>query len=303
METWRLELNQVLDVALLKQLEEKEQTSESDDEAAAFGIFDQYDEAAQNEKDLEAVAATLAAWHGKDGSLSELSAEHVPKKYRLLHCFYVKEVVGLPVPLVQGCSTSGHGDVIWAAAQFCAEALVEGLLGQLPGRGVLELGAGVGLPSCVALRLGARVVASDIQDHERVLALATSLALNLRVLPHEGQACVIPHFWGGNCEELTRGGQFDLVLCNDCLYVPDLHYALLETICSSLSLDGVALICFSLHMTAPKPQIFGFFDLARSFGLQVDAFGERQLPPRCANMPLERSYVYAYAMRRVQIAD
>ncbi|CAE8743944.1 unnamed protein product [Polarella glacialis] len=243
-----------------------------------------------------------------------LRAEEVPLRYRTPKWFQIQRPGGLPVPLVQGCSQSGHGDVIWAAAEFCAEALVKGdlevLVGPVRGRRVLEVGAGVGLPSCTAVRCGAQVVSSDIPDHERVLALATSLVLNLQEASAEQEmACcaprarAVPHYWGDSCELLCSEGAFDLLLCCDCLYIPDLHGPLLDTICGCLSSAGVALVCFSLHRTAPKTVIFGFFDLARSRGLEVELFCERQLPPRCANMPLERSYVYAYTLRRGSLTE
>ncbi|CAE8635975.1 unnamed protein product [Polarella glacialis] len=71
-----------------------------------------------------------------------LRAEEVPLRYRTPKWFQIQRPGGLPVPLVQGCSQSGHGDVIWAAAEFCAEALVKGdlevLVGPVRGCRVLE---------------------------------------------------------------------------------------------------------------------------------------------------------------------
>eukprot|EP00438_Fugacium_kawagutii_P028001 Skav212565 [mRNA] locus=scaffold2183:37832:38125:- [translate_table: standard] len=96
---------------------------------------------------------------------------------------------------------------------------------------------------------------------------------------------------------MCRAGKFDLILCNDCLYIPDLHEDLLDSICNSLSPEGVALICFSFHQTAPESVILGFFDIAETKGLKVNDFGERQLPPRCSNMDSARSYVIAKTLQ------
>eukprot|EP00434_Breviolum_minutum_P004756 symbB.v1.2.004190.t1/scaffold233.1/size288367/21 len=59
----------------------------------------------------------------------------------------------------------------------------------------------------------------------------------------------------------------------------------------------MALICFSFHRTAPESVILNFFDLAKEKGLEVRDFGEKQLPPRCRNMALARSYVFAKSLQ------
>ncbi|CAK9016775.1 unnamed protein product [Durusdinium trenchii] len=199
----------------------------------------------------------------------------------------------LRIPLALGCSKQGHGDVLWAAAELAADAVAGAAEFSVHGLGegarVLELGAGLGLPSAVALRLGAEVVATDLWDHERLLALSSTLALNLK-LSTGGKARVMPHRWGDPCDLLCAEGLFQLILCNDCLYMPDLHGALLDTIFACLAPDGLALICFSLHQTAPASAIFGFFDLAKARGFRVEKLGEAQRAPRCANMALERLF-------------
>ncbi|CAJ1383268.1 unnamed protein product [Effrenium voratum] len=249
----------------------------------------------------EAEAAALAVEARLETLAGRLCVSDLPTRYRSPAWFLVKEVAGMAIPLVLGCSKQGHGDVIWASAEFAAAALINGELKELPKWPcrVLEVGAGVGLPSAAAARLGAEVVATDIRDHERLLALATSLELNLRLAPESARARVLPHRWGSGCDALCEGGLFDLVLCNDCLYIPDLHRPLLQSLFQCLSPTGTVLVCFSLHRTAPDSAILGFFDLAKDMGFQVEHFGERQLPPRCSNMPLERSYVYARTMQKL----
>ena len=59
----------------------------------------------------------------------------------------------------------------------------------------------------------------------------------------------------------------------------------------------MAMICFSFHRTAPESVILSFFDLAQEKGLEVSDFGEKQLPPRCRNMALARSYVFAKSLQ------
>ncbi|CAL1169530.1 unnamed protein product [Cladocopium goreaui] len=228
-----------------------------------------------------------------------LSVHHLPNRYRSPTWCFVKEVAGMRIPLVLGCSKQGHGDVIWASAEFAAAVLINNELKGLPpwhSTRVLEVGAGLALPSAVALRLGAKVVATDVPDHERLLAMSASLAVNLQIAQSKSVS-VLPHVWGEDCGTLCQDGKFDLILCNDCLYIPDLHRPLLKSISGSLAASGMALICFSFHRTAPESAILGFFDLAKELGLQVKDFGQRQLPPRCSNMDSARSYVWAAKCR------
>lgn len=232
-----------------------------------------------------------------------LSLEDLPRRYRS-GWFVMRHIRDFHIPMALGWSKQGHGDVIWASAEFCADVLSE-----LPGElklpawetcRVLELGSGVGLPSCCALRHGATVCASDLPN-ERLLALATSLRLNLKILEAAGRSAVArvkPHIWGQDAKKLCEEGDFHLILCNDCLYMPELHKDLLESIDTCLALTGSALICFSFHDTAPEAAILGFFELARGRGFQVRDLAERQLAPRCSNMALRRSYVYAKVLTR-----
>jgi predicted nicotinamide N-methyase len=80
-----------------------------------------------------------------------------------------------------------------------------------PGRTVLELGCGLGLPSIVAARAGARVLATDGAS-DAVAYAAHGLALN------EVQADVAVVDWNEHGEALAARGPWDLVLASDVLY-------------------------------------------------------------------------------------
>ena len=298
---WRRDLAAVLHPATLAHLEAElaEEAAAEAEDAPPFVLFGE--EAGESDGDgVTAVSAALAQEPGLG-----LCVEDVPLPFRSKLWFKVLRPGGKAVPVVEGKSQRGHGDVIWAAAEYSAEALVDGaiagLVGPLPGRRVLEVGAGVGLPSCAALRCGADVVASDLPDLWRLLALASSLALNQKVggADHgpKGRAQVVGHAWGESCDALCAEGRFDLVICCDCLYIPSLHRPLVQTLAGCLAEAGVAFVCFSLHGNAPDEEVLGFFDAARERGFDADLFGERQLPPRCVNVAPKRSYVYAYTLR------
>jgi predicted nicotinamide N-methyase len=80
-----------------------------------------------------------------------------------------------------------------------------------PGRRVLELGCGLGLPSAVAARAGVPVLATDGAG-DAVAFAAHTMALN-DVL---GEVAVVD--WGEHGDVLVERGPWDLVLASDVLY-------------------------------------------------------------------------------------
>jgi predicted nicotinamide N-methyase len=83
--------------------------------------------------------------------------------------------------------------------------------GELRGARVLELGCGLGVPSVVAARAGATVLATDGAG-DAVAFAAHTLALN------EVVADVAVVDWAAQGEALVARGPFDLVLAADVLY-------------------------------------------------------------------------------------
>jgi len=296
---WRASLSTVLASEHLLWVEQAvaNEVAHEAESATPFTLFDDddsEDSAAVAEAEVKKLLETCP-------SCLDISLDDIPLRYRSTSWLQVHRPGDLLIPVVLGTSRKAHGDVIWAAAEYCAEALVLGKAdflvgGSLQKRRVLEVGAGVGLPSCAALRKGAEVVASDLTDAQRLLALATSLALNQHAKVNGSHARVVPHVWGESCSELCAGGLYDLVLCCDCIYIPELHQPLLDTLRRCVAASGSVMLCFSLHGTAPDEDIFAFLDSARSVGFRVEPFGEKQMKPRCQNLPLKRSYVHAFAL-------
>lgn len=100
-----------------------------------------------------------------------------------------------------------YWSVLWRSGVALAGALASE---DLAGKRVVELGCGVGVPSLVAARLGAHVLATDSEpealDLLEVNARENGLTLEtLRVDWHEP-------------DELVARGPFDLVLAADMLY-------------------------------------------------------------------------------------
>jgi predicted nicotinamide N-methyase len=101
----------------------------------------------------------------------------------------------------------------WARLWPSGEVLALELAAAPPGPGtrVLELGCGLALPSIVAARGGADVLATDASD-DAVAFAAHCLALN------ETEATVAQADWTTDGDQLVERGPFDLVLGADVLY-------------------------------------------------------------------------------------
>jgi predicted nicotinamide N-methyase len=98
---------------------------------------------------------------------------------------------------------------LWPSGETLAIELAKSPPG--PGTRVLELGCGLGLPSIVAARGGADVLATDYSS-DAVAFAAHSLALN------ELDATVDQADWTQDGDALAERGPFDLVLAADVLY-------------------------------------------------------------------------------------
>jgi predicted nicotinamide N-methyase len=98
--------------------------------------------------------------------------------------------------------------ILWPSGRALAAAVAGE---ELAGRRVLELGCGLALPSVVAARGGAEVLATD--GHEDAVAFAAHvLALN----DVAGEVARVD--WEADGDALVERGPFDLVLASDVLY-------------------------------------------------------------------------------------
>jgi len=115
---------------------------------------------------------------------------------------------------------------------------------------------------------------------------------------------VRPHCWGEDCSDLTsKYGGFDLILLCDCLYITDLHDALLSSIKACLAPGGIVLAAFAQHHEHNEEVVFNFFALAEQRGLTVEPLEEKQMPVRAINMPDKRFYVYARTLAAASEGD
>ncbi len=108
---------------------------------------------------------------------------------------------------------------VWESARALAEAMAA-RPGLWPGRRVLELGCGLGLPSLVAARLGADVTATDFHPHNGPLLLASARENGLSRLRYERMDWRRPHL----------SGTFDILLGSDLIYEGEMVQPLVDCV-------------------------------------------------------------------------
>jgi predicted nicotinamide N-methyase len=100
-----------------------------------------------------------------------------------------------------------YWSVLWRSGVALAQELAEA---KLSGRRVVELGCGLGLPSLVAARAGAEVLATDGDEEALALLERNARGNGLSVATARAE-------WEAP-EDLVARGPFDLVLAADVLY-------------------------------------------------------------------------------------
>jgi predicted nicotinamide N-methyase len=124
-----------------------------------------------------------------------------------------------------------YGVALWPSAIALAHE-VAARAGAFRGRGVLELGAGTGLPGIVAAALGARVVQADRQE--------VALHVCRRNGARNGAAAV--EYRLADWADWSDGRRYDWVLGSDILYAEVQHPALRRIFESNLAPGGRVLL-------------------------------------------------------------
>ena len=233
-------------------------------------------------------------------------------------------------------AVGGHGDDLWASSRHVANCfantdacqkllapIFSGTAAEerkstspshpLNGLTFLELGAGAGLPSWTALWCGASVVCTDQGIPDRVRCLAESGERNYRRMLHSRDAGevprhprVCPYDWGTSTDEVLsllddEKQRFDVVVAADCIYMPEFHEKLLDSIQKLLNPhSGVALLPFALHGNTEDARVWQIVPLAEQKGFLVENLGAEQLTPQSLGMEAKRALVH---MLRLTLSD
>eukprot|EP00300_Choanocystis_sp_HF-7_P033635 c46020_g1_i1.p1 GENE.c46020_g1_i1~~c46020_g1_i1.p1 ORF type:complete len:290 (-),score=39.76 c46020_g1_i1:258-1082(-) len=190
---------------------------------------------------------------------------------------------------------------VWNGAR-AASAYFEEHPELVRGRSVLEFGAGSGLPSLVAVALGARFVAvTDYPSPELVAAMQGNLERNGMADP--ARAVALGYLWGSDAAPVLTangGAGYDVLVLADCMWNHPLHQALVDSVAATLrqSPDAMALVTFSHHIPGLESAAkdLGFFRLAAEAGLQQRALGHYQYKPIMEEKGVESQTVFCVGL-------
>ena len=158
---------------------------------------------------------------------------------------------------------------------------------RLRGRAVIELGAGAGLPSLVALAAAPEdaprcVVITDYDDPDLTTNLKQNVERNAALLASNAQnARVCGHSWGTAPVAALRaaseldGSQegspgFDVVLAADCLWNSEPYEGLLQSLSTLLRPGGEAWLAHCHHWPGHEADDRDFFARAVALGFHVE---------------------------------
>lgn len=224
-------------------------------------------------------------------------------------------------------SHDGFGDVVWASSRHianllanpnkCRELLLplyqteeepfESQRHPLVGKRFIELGAGAGIPSWIAMKCGARVVCTDQRKANRIRCMAECIERNYEQMKLEdspyleyglaARAC--PLAWGKSVDEVQAiEEKFDIIIAADCCYMPWLHDEMLGTIDKLLDDKGVAIVPFCLHGNADDGDVWGIVDRAKAKGFAVEELPATQLTPPGMLMESKQGLVHTLRLTK-----
>lgn len=166
------------------------------------------------------------------------------------------------------------GNHIWNGGRWLADHFDRHPEETVRGRRVIELGAGGGLPSLVALREGAaQVILTDYPDSELIDNLRVNLDQNIPDWPSRA-AAALGFCWGSSLEEIRKhavagggDGQFDVVIMCDLVFNHSQHSRLLDS-CHRLLKDegGVAWCVFTHYCPWKAEKDLAFLRMAAGQG-------------------------------------
>lgn len=85
---------------------------------------------------------------------------------------------------------------------------------------------------------------------------------------------VVPHKWGDPVDALIENGLFDVILLADCLWMPEEHASLCETLAKTLKQTSSARVHCVAGFHSGRQKMAPFFQHATKVGLVTDSIYE-----------------------------
>lgn len=198
--------------------------------------------------------------------------------------------------VTQSLSTLNHGTSLWESALALGLLLTRAqpsLLSSLSGHTVLELGAGLGLLSCIAARAGGTVTATDLHSVLPYMrATAAANGVRLCDAPAPGAVHITGYAWGSDPAPLLTRGPFDFILGSDIVYSKELVRPLL------ISIARIAAAAGGKRCTAYVACETRCVDTAAAFVEQAEAwFDMKDMPLKRLGEWVDTSQLHIYCMR------
>ena len=320
-------------------IEEAKKEAELDDDEAAIAtaLFGQLMNANEDKDDEDdgSVYERVQEWSSSTTNPDGIGGTNVydDEEYK----FDAIQNDAISVKYILSEASGGHGDDLWAAARHIANIFADPekcgqLLGPLLlssemeerdnkhpllGLKFVELGAGAGVPSWVAMKCGATVICTDQGIPNRIRCIAECAERNLQDMrincaenddqqkalffAEKSRAC--PYDWGSVIDEVVeafhqdnqsegnRNVLADIVIAADCIYMPQFHSQLLDSIKMLMAKTGVALLPFALHGNTKDDNVWSIVDLAKKKEFMVEILESKQLTPQGAFMDNKRALV------------
>lgn len=124
---------------------------------------------------------------------------------------------------------------------------------ELSGLRILEVGAGAGLPSLVSAAMGASFVcATDFPDEHLLSQLRANFVESS--LGEDGKNWAVEGLaWGEPAPAgVLARAPYDVIVCAECLWMPEAHGALLRTLKELIAPDGRVFCAWAHHTRSPR---------------------------------------------------
>mmetsp|Transcript_1396 Transcript_1396/g.2942 ORF Transcript_1396/g.2942 Transcript_1396/m.2942 type:complete len:373 (-) Transcript_1396:448-1566(-) len=195
------------------------------------------------------------------------------------------------VTFVTDTNSTGHGNKVWHSSIATCRYLLNTLslfsmTKDDDSCRSLELGAGTAVPSLFLAAMQkqnhaqpkssspATICISDAKQYRNIHQILLSVGMQTTNSNSDNNTAVRfkvhPHNWGefdktipgrkaaDNAKSNKNG--YDLVIVSDCIYNPEYHEALLESLAHTLNLGGRAVVSFSLHGNVDDELIWDFVE-------------------------------------------